>query len=233
MAASWQLSISTTQAAFETSMQNLLMEMLLKRVQILCGARAQEADAVETQIVDLQTHNTEYIDQIANLLVAAFVKHTPIRHDVESARKEVMESLGSDRLSRVAVKDGEAVGWVGGIKAYDGNAWELHPLVVKPELHGQGIGMMLVRDLERLVYNLGAHTLWLGCDDEDGRTTLGGVDLYPHVWEHISQIRNLRRHPFEFYQKAGFSIVGVVPDANGPGKPDILMAKRVCLPLAE
>ena len=29
------------------------------------------------------------------------------------------------------------------------------------------------------------------------------------------------------YQKCGFVIVGVVPDANGPGKPDILMAKRV------
>jgi aminoglycoside 6'-N-acetyltransferase I len=31
----------------------------------------------------------------------------------------------------------------------------------------------------------------------------------------------------EFYRKLGFVIVGVVPDANGPGKPDILMAKRV------
>ncbi len=29
------------------------------------------------------------------------------------------------------------------------------------------------------------------------------------------------------YQKRGFVIVGVVPDANGLGKPDILMAKRI------
>jgi aminoglycoside 6'-N-acetyltransferase I len=29
------------------------------------------------------------------------------------------------------------------------------------------------------------------------------------------------------YQKCGFLIVGVMPDANGPGKPDILMAKRI------
>jgi hypothetical protein len=46
-----------------------------------------------------------------------------------------------------------------------------------------------------------------------------------------AKIKNLHRHPFEFYQKAGFSIVGVVPDANGPGKPDILMAKRLYLPV--
>jgi len=40
-------------------------------------------------------------------------------------------------------------------------------------------------------------------------------------------IRNLGRHPYEFYQKLGYVIVGVIPDANGLGKPDILMAKSV------
>ncbi len=41
------------------------------------------------------------------------------------------------------------------------------------------------------------------------------------------EIRNLHGHPYEFYLKNGFSIVGAVPDANGYGKPDIIMAKRV------
>jgi aminoglycoside 6'-N-acetyltransferase I len=58
-------------------------------------------------------------------------------------------------------------------------------------------------------------------------TTLAGVNLYPNVFEHIATIKNLHGHPYEFYQKCGFVIVGVVPDANGPGKPDIYMAKPV------
>ena len=67
----------------------------------------------------------------------------------------------------------------------------------------------------------------LGTDDEDDMTTLSGVDLYPNVWEHVANIKNLKRHPYEFYRKMGYAITGVVPDANGPGKPDILMSKRV------
>ena len=67
----------------------------------------------------------------------------------------------------------------------------------------------------------------LGTDDEIGQTSLGGVDLYPDIAGQISAIRNLHGHPYEFYQKCGFVIYGLLPDANGFGKPDILMAKRV------
>ena len=74
---------------------------------------------------------------------------------------------------------------------------------------------------------LGGTTIYLGTDDEDNMTSLSGKDLYPNVFEHITNIENLHGHPFSFYQKLGFAIVGVIPDANGPGKPDIIMAKRV------
>ena len=73
----------------------------------------------------------------------------------------------------------------------------------------------------------GGLTVYLGSDDVSNMTSLGGVDLYPDVWVHLNQIQNLRGHPYGFYQKCGFVISGVVPDANGFGKPDILMAKRV------
>ncbi len=66
-----------------------------------------------------------------------------------------------------------------------------------------------------------------GLVDEDNMTSLSEVDPYENLWEKIRDIRNLNNHPFEFYQKMGYIITGVVPDANGIGKPDILMAKRV------
>jgi aminoglycoside 6'-N-acetyltransferase I len=91
----------------------------------------------------------------------------------------------------------------------------------------QGIGRLLVEDFERQASDAGVHTIYLGADDEDNRTTLAGKDLYPNVWDHVTNIRNLKDHPFEFYKKCGFHIVGVLPDANGPGKPDIFLAKRV------
>jgi aminoglycoside 6'-N-acetyltransferase I len=75
----------------------------------------------------------------------------------------------------------------------------------------------------------GALTLYLGSDDEFGGTTLYGVDVYPDVLKHIASLRNVAHHPFEFYQKCGFVLVGILPDANGFGRPDIFMAKRVAL----
>jgi aminoglycoside 6'-N-acetyltransferase I len=47
------------------------------------------------------------------------------------------------------------------------------------------------------------------------------------LWDKVKNIQNFKGHPYEFYQKMGYVITGVVPDANGRGKPDIMMSKRV------
>ena len=181
------------------------------------------------RIVDLCPDDKETIQQAAALLVEGFKEHWPSAWpDVDAALKEVQASFGPDRIGRVAVdENGLVLGWIGGISEYDGHVWELHPLVVHPDYRGKGIGRALVTDLEERVRERGGLTLRLGADDEDNMTTLGGVDLYPNVLEHLAHIRNLHGHPYEFYEELGFVIVGVMPDANGLGKPDIYMAKRV------
>jgi aminoglycoside 6'-N-acetyltransferase I len=181
------------------------------------------------RIIDLKPIDENLIQQIASLLVESFKEHWPEAWPtIEDALEEVRESFADNRISRVAINDeGEALGWIGGIRQYNGQVWELHPLVVNPKIRGNGIGRALVADLEERVKEREGLTIWLGTDDEDDQTTLGGVDLYPNVFEHLTKIKNLRRHPFEFYRKLGYVIVGVMPDANGLGKPDIFMAKRV------
>lgn len=182
-----------------------------------------------TRIVDLLPHHHKRIRQVAQLLISGFENHWPgYWTDLERGLAEVTESFVEERISRVAVDErGDALGWIGGMSQYEGHVWELHPIVVDPDCQGQGIGRALVTDLEEQVRRRGGLTILLGSDDEDDMTTLAGIDLYPDPLVHLTQLENRRGHPFEFYKKLGYSVVGVVPDANGWGKPDILMAKRL------
>lgn len=182
----------------------------------------------QVRISDLSPDDADAIQQVAAMLVAGFREHwIDAWPTLEDALNEVQEGFDKGWISRIAVdQHGEVVGWIGGQHSY-AFVWELHPIVVRPDRQGSGIGRALVLDLEDRVREKGGITLMLGTDDEDDMTTLSGVDLYPDIPGHIAGIRNLRRHPYEFYQKLGYTIIGVVPDANGIGRPDILMAKRL------
>jgi len=184
---------------------------------------------MDLRIVALKVDAPDLVKQAAVLLRDAFRNRTQDWQDLDSARQEVFASLLPDRISRVALDaSGRVLGWIGGIPTYGGVVWELHPLVVA-ELHRrQGIGRALVQDLEHLVEGRGALTLWLGSDDANDETSLSGVDLYADIPGAIRDLKRLRgEHPYEFYLRLGFRVTGVMPDANGRGKPDIFFAKRV------
>lgn len=181
------------------------------------------------EIKDLLASDDDLIRQAAQLLVDAFRENWPEAWTTfNDGMQEIHEMLETERICRAAIDDeGNLLGIIGGIPQYDGHVWELHPFAVQPHLQKQGVGRALVADFEEQVRQRGGLTITLGTDDEDGMTSLSDVDLYENTWEKIRDIRNLKGHPFEFYQKMGYVITGVVPDANGRGKPDILMSKRV------
>lgn len=180
-------------------------------------------------IVPFPSANPTAVQQAADLLVSAFRDHWPNAWpDLDAALAEVETCLQPDKLCLAAVhEEGRLLGWIGAQPAYGNTGWELHPLAVDPARQGQGIGRSLVLALEEQVRRRGGVTIFLGSDDEDGMTSLAGIDLYPNVLERVRAIQNHKRHPYEFYQKMGYTVVGVIPDANGLGKPDILMAKRL------
>lgn len=167
--------------------------------------------------------------QAAEILMAAFAADYPHAWPtLPAALTEVDEALADDHLALAALDESGALsGWVGAIRAYAGHAWELHPLAVHPQRQGQGVGTALVAALEDRLRGQGATTVYLGSDDESGATSLFGRDLYPHVLQQLGGLAQRGRHPFTFYARLGYQVVGVIPDANGPGKPDILMAKRL------
>ena len=51
--------------------------------------------------------------------------------------------------------------------------------------------------------------------------------LYQDTAAALASIRSTSGHPYEFWLRIGFSVVGVMPDAEGPGKPSIQLAKRI------
>ncbi len=168
------------------------------------------------------------IGQMARLLLDGFRVIAPDAWGDMNAALGSVHQVVNEGFARVALdKNGIVLGWVGGLPRYDGNVWELHPLVVAPAGQGQGIGRALVLDLEDQVRERGGLTVLLGSDDEGGFTSLGNVDLYDDLPGKFASAQGTPPHALEFYRKLGYTIVGVVPDANGRGKPDIIMAKRV------
>jgi len=183
---------------------------------------------VPLQIVDLADQPEGIGEQTARMLVEQF--DAPAGWPNLAAARDEVSHILCVGFARAALEGDEVIGWVGGLPEYDGRVWELHPLVVRRERRRQGVGRALVAAFETEAVRRGALTLTLGTDDDSGMTSLSGVDLYDSLPRHLSELRDLgREHPFQFYQKLGYTVTGVMPDASGPGLPDIYLSKRAKL----
>ena len=165
--------------------------------------------------------------QAAALIAQVAFAHITYCDTLKEALQEVEEALETGKICLAAYSEsGEMLGWIGGQYNY-ARVWELHPLAVHPNHQRRSIGRSLVLTLEERVAEAGGLTIFLGTDDEFGGTNLFGRELYPDVLAEARRLESVADHPFVFYQKMGYVVTGLVPDANGFGKPDILMCKRV------
>jgi len=144
------------------------------------------------------------------------------------ALEEIKEITGNpEALILAALENDAVIGWAGLLPVY-GKMFELHPLVIRGDRQRRGIGTTLLCEIMRAARGKGGLTLCAGSGDEKpgGETSLANVDLYEDLPGHLAAF-DPGTHPAAFYMKHGFTVTGVVPDAYGIGKPDILMAKRL------
>jgi GNAT superfamily N-acetyltransferase len=180
--------------------------------------------------VDVRTQDQTFIAKLAELSYEAFREHAPNwLADIDAALEEVRESCGPRRLSRALLDNdaGEPVGWIGVIPQSGGRVWEIHPVAVRASHQRRGHGRLLVQHVERLAESRGVLTLFAGTSDQTGATSLSAVDLYERLPSALASLSCHKPHPYRFWLSLGFHVVGVMPDADGWGKPGIYMAKRV------
>lgn len=177
------------------------------------------------KIINMTTLTADQLEAAALLLHESLPIGWPT---LEDAREELRDRLIPQNTYLAAIEDGQVLGFGGLLPQYDGHVFELHPLAVREDQRGKGIGRAIVAALEEEAVKQGGLTLWLGADDEieGGETSLANTDLYDDL---LGKIRDFDpgTHQTAFYLKVGFQVVGVMPDADGPGKPDIYMAKKL------
>jgi aminoglycoside 6'-N-acetyltransferase I len=145
----------------------------------------------------------------------------------EAEAEVALRCADSDWLGHAALEGERLVGWIGAIRTYS-HGWEIHPLVVAPDRQRRGTGSALLAALEARARDEGVLTLFLGSDDDYGGTSLFGRDLWLDVVGHIAATEaTTRGHALTFYRQHGYEIVGLLPDVNGAGRPDIMLAKRL------
>lgn len=147
----------------------------------------------------------------------------------EHARDELVRVASEAAICRALLEDDVPRGWVGAAPCAD-TAWELHPLLVDPDCHGVGFGTRLVAEAERAACAAGALRMAVSTSDATEKTTLGGVDLFVDPLGALQRLAvrdSTAGHAFRFWQRVGYTVVGVLPDAEGSGVPSILLAKSL------
>lgn len=179
------------------------------------------------QIVNIAEQSKYQIDA-ARILMKTFTDlGNNTWPDIATAMNEIDECIDLPNICIGIILDNYLVGLVGLRPMYK-ETWELHPLVIKKEYQGKGLGKKLLYELEIRAKKQGLIGIVLGTDDENNKTSLSQLNITEtNIFDSIINIKNINKHPYEFYKKNGYIIVGVIPNANGKNKPDIWMWKSL------
>lgn len=178
-------------------------------------------------LVDLRDLDAVSIEQLAKITLPAAMAHAPgWLTDLEAAREEIAEAREAEKVARVVVEGGQPIGWISAAPAW-GRIWEIHPLIVAIDRQRRGHGRTLVRAIERIAAEAGALTMTLSTSDMTNATSLSAADLYSDLPGKLAGFAAHRDHSVSFWLRAGYTITGVIPDAEGPGMPSIHLARRL------
>ena len=182
---------------------------------------------MDVQTIPFEQTSIVQREEAARILLEALAHVPSAWHDIGAARQEVSSFLTDpDRMAIAAIESDRLRAWIGchspfrprlGAASAGGRS--------RPPGAGLRHGVGQRAGAKRAGVKIGA--IWLGADDDFGGTSLYGADLYPDVLGHLRRINLRGKHPYMFYQRVGFAVVGVLPDVNGRGRHDILMAKRI------
>jgi len=171
----------------------------------------------------------ETIKQAAELLYITFseINGTLWPKNEKDAFIEVKECIKGSNICIGIKLENKLIGWAGLRPMYE-KTWELHPMVIKQEFQGKKYGQKLLNELENIAYKNGIIGIVAGSDDETNSTSLSDKEINgENIFEEIKCIKNYKKHPFEFYKKCGYNIIGIIPNANGQNKPDIWLWKDI------
>ncbi len=178
------------------------------------------------QITEIAYANAKMIEHLGAIAKLAFSESAPNWLPTqEAAQNQVLACANKNRLGRTYLSNDRAVGWIGVVQRP--HVWEIHPIAVEPTSQGKGVGRILVEDIATLASRANISTLIAATSDETGTTNLYGEDLYADPSKAIKELKAKGRSPYKFWESVGFTVVGIIPDEEGPGKPGIHLARKL------
>lgn len=162
---------------------------------------------------------------VADLLVASFP--TIYGDDITQALADVVQFAPEDRSLIARDSDGVPIGWLR-VEHFRGQASaEIKLIAVAPDRRRQGIGRTLVMAAEERMRGAGCVTMLATAGDTRGRTSLYGLDVTEDAPGLLADFHCHADHPAGFFLRVGYRLVGILPDAYGPGKHDLTLARRI------